>query len=64
MCDTGGTLIKACETLVKYGAKKVIAIVTHGILSGPAIERINNCKQLEKMIVSNTIPFNSRIYTS
>ncbi len=56
MCDTGGTLIKACETLVKYGAKKVIAIVTHGILSGPAIERINNCKQLEKMIVSNTIP--------
>lgn len=56
MCDTGGTLIKACDTLVNYGAKKVIAIVTHGILSGPAIERINNCKYLDKMIVSNTIP--------
>ena len=56
MCDTGGTLIKACETLVKFGAKDVIAIVTHGILSGKALERINNCKHLKKMIVSNTIP--------
>ena len=37
MCDTGGTLIKACETLVKFGAKDVIAIVTHGILSGQAL---------------------------
>ena len=56
MCDTGGTLIKACETLVKFGATNVIAIVTHGILSGQALERINNCKHLTKMIVSNTIP--------
>ena len=56
MCDTGGTLIKACETLVRFGAKDVIAIVTHGILSGKALERINNCKHLKKMIVSNTIP--------
>ena len=56
MCDTGGTLIKACDTLVEYGANKVIAIVTHGILSGPALERINQSKHLEKIIVSNTIP--------
>ena len=56
MCDTGGTLIKACDTLVEYGANKVIAIVTHGILSGPALERINQSKNLEKLIVSNTIP--------
>lgn len=56
MCDTGGTLIKACETLVKFGAKDVIAIVTHGILSGKALERINNCECLKKIIVSNSIP--------
>ena len=56
MCDTGGTLIKACETLVKFGANNVIAIVTHGILSGQALERINKCRHLTKMIVSNTIP--------
>ena len=56
MCDTGGTLIKACKTLVKFGAKDVIAIVTHGILSGKALERINNCECLKKIIVSNSIP--------
>jgi ribose-phosphate pyrophosphokinase len=56
MCDTGGTMIKACENLVKHGAKDVIAVVTHGILSGKALERINNCEHLKKIIVSNTIP--------
>ena len=50
------SLIKACETLVKFGAKDVIAIVTHGILSGQALERINSCECLKKIIVSNTIP--------
>ncbi len=56
MCDTGGTMIQACENLVKHGANDVIAVVTHGILSGKALERINNCKYLKKIIVSNTIP--------
>jgi len=56
MCDTGGTLIKACETLVKNGATNVIAIVTHGILSGKALERINNCDHLTKIVVSDSIP--------
>ena len=56
MCDTGGTLIKACETLVSYGAKKVIAIVTHGIFSGNALKIINNSNAIDKIIVSNSIP--------
>ena len=56
MCDTGGTLIKACETIVSAGAKKVVAVVTHGIFSGNALNIINNSKALDKIIVSNSIP--------
>jgi len=56
MCDTGGTLAKCCSLLIENGAKDVICVVTHGILSGPAAERINSCKQMSKMIVSNTLP--------
>ena len=57
MCDTGGTLITAANNLVNVNeAKEVIAVVTHGILSGPALDRINNCKSLSRVIVSNSIP--------
>ena len=56
MCDTGGTLSKCCSLLVESGAKEVICCVTHGILSGPAIKRINSCNEMSKMIVSNTLP--------
>ena len=56
MCDTGGTLSKCCSLLVESGAKEVICCVTHGILSGPAIKRINSCNEMSRMIVSNTLP--------
>ena len=57
MVDTGGTLVKSAEALKKEGARKVLAACTHPVLSGKAIEKIeNSC--LEKLIVTNTIALN------
>jgi len=53
---TGSSLIEAAQTLKKEGAKKVIAAITHGVLSGPAVERIDSCKYLEKLFISDSIP--------
>lgn len=55
MIDTGGTLVAAAEALSEKGADSVYACATHPVLSGPAIERINNSK-LSKVIVTDTIP--------
>lgn len=55
MADTCGTLVKAADVVIQHGARKAIAIVTHGILSGNAIEQLNNSK-LEKVVVTNTVP--------
>ncbi len=54
MIDTAGTLTEGAEALKKAGATKVMAMATHGILSGPAIERIMN-SVLEKVIITDTI---------
>jgi len=54
MVDTAGTLCKAAEALVKFGAKKVVAYATHPVLSGPAVERIKT-SELE-LVVTDTIP--------
>ena len=54
MCDTAGTLTIGAKALLEAGATEVYAAVTHGVLSGPAIERIqNSC--LKEMIITNTI---------
>lgn len=54
MCDTAGTLTIGAKALLDAGAKEVYAACTHGVLSGPAIERIqNSC--LKEMIITNTI---------
>jgi len=55
MIDTAGTTVQAAEILMKYGATSVLAACTHGVLSGPAIERINK-SLIEEVIVTNTIP--------
>jgi ribose-phosphate pyrophosphokinase len=55
MIDTGGTLAKAADLMMERGAKSVRAICTHPILSGTAIERIENSSLIE-LIVSDTIP--------
>jgi len=53
--DTAGTITSAAGVLKDFGAKRVIAAATHGVLSGPAIDRINN-SQIEKFIITDTIP--------
>lgn len=55
MIDTGGTLVQAANALKEKGAKRVFAACTHAVLSGPAIERLNN-SVLEEVIVTDTIP--------
>lgn len=56
MIDTAGTMCKASDILVQKGAKDIIIIATHGILSKPAIDRINRCEAIKKIFVSDSIP--------
>jgi ribose-phosphate pyrophosphokinase len=55
MVDTAGTLTQAANALLQAGAKKVAACCTHAVLSGHALEKINQ-SALEEMVVSDTIP--------
>ncbi len=55
LVDTAGTLCKAAEALKEQGATKVVAYCTHPVLSGPAVQNIENSK-LDELVVSNTIP--------
>ena len=55
IADTGGTLIKAAETLMKAGAKKVIAVCVHAVLSGESRARLRS-SAIEEVIVTDTIP--------
>jgi len=54
MIDTAGTLTEAALAVIEHGAKSVIAAATHGVLSGPALERIINSK-LEEVVITDTI---------
>ncbi|WP_173918014.1 ribose-phosphate diphosphokinase [Halobacillus sp. Marseille-Q1614] len=53
--DTAGTITLAANALVENGAKNVYACCTHPVLSGPAIERIDNSR-IKELVVTNTIP--------
>ncbi|OZB76354.1 MAG: ribose-phosphate pyrophosphokinase [Thiomonas sp. 14-64-326] len=55
MVDTAGTLTKAAEVLKARGAKRVMAYCTHPVLSGPAIQRLQN-SAIDELVVTNTIP--------
>ncbi len=55
MIDTGGTTVKAAEALIAAGAAEVIATATHGVLSGPAVDRLKN-SQIREIVVTNTLP--------
>lgn len=59
MIDTAGTMCKAAEVLKKHGAKSVMALGTHPVLSGPAIERIEN-SVLDEVVMTNTIPLTQK----
>lgn len=55
MIDTAGTLTEAAHAVLEKGATHLYAAATHGVLSGPAIERINQSK-IETLVVTDTIP--------
>ena len=57
MVDTAGTLCKAADALKEKGASRVVAYCTHPVLSGNAIDNINN-SQLDELVVTDTIPLN------
>jgi len=56
---TGSSLIEAAQTLKKARARSIQAAITHGVLSGPAIERIDKCKALEKLLITDSIPLDN-----
>ncbi len=53
---TGSSLIEAVVALKKAKAKTIHAAISHGVLSGPAIERVEECKDLEELIITDSIP--------
>ncbi|MEM6649523.1 MAG: ribose-phosphate pyrophosphokinase [Pseudomonadota bacterium] len=53
--DSGGTLVNAADALVARGAASVSAYVTHGVLSGKAVERVQSSSNLTRLVVSDTI---------
>ncbi len=60
MIDTAGTTTQAAQALKDNGARRVFAACTHAVLSGPAIERINN-SVLEEVITTDTIPLDDKL---
>ncbi|MBI5485504.1 MAG: ribose-phosphate pyrophosphokinase [Deltaproteobacteria bacterium] len=59
MIDTAGTLTQAAKALKENGARTIIACATHGVLSGPAIDRINS-SDIEEVVLTETIPLGDK----
>jgi ribose-phosphate pyrophosphokinase len=59
MVDTAGTLVKAAQALGEQGAKSIRACATHAVLSGPALDRIND-SLLRELVVTDTIPLGEK----
>ena len=53
---TGSSLIEAVTTLKKAKAKSIQAAITHGVLSVPALERIDSCLELDRLLITDSIP--------
>ena len=61
MVDTAGSLCGACKAIVEIGgAKDIYACASHGVLSGPAIERIND-SYIKELVLSDSIPYPSEM---
>ena len=58
MIYTAGTLVGAAKALIEHGATRVVACATHGVLSGPAVQRITD-SPLDEVVVSDTIPLSA-----
>lgn len=54
ICDTAGTLCKAAEVLIEAGATEVHSYITHGVLSGPAVERVTN-SVMKSLVITDSI---------
>ncbi len=54
ICDTAGTLCKAAEVLMEHGANEVHAYITHGVMSGPAVERVE-ASVMKSLVLTDTI---------
>ncbi len=54
ICDTAGTLCKAAEVLMENGAKEVHSYITHGVMSGPAVERVTK-SVMKSLVITDTI---------
>ncbi len=59
MIDTAGTLTQAAKALKAHGARSIYACATHGVLSGPAIDRIN-ASDIEGVLVTDTVPLGEK----
>ncbi|MEU5091888.1 ribose-phosphate diphosphokinase [Streptomyces sp. NPDC021356] len=60
MIDTGGTICAAADALFAHGAEDVIVTATHGVLSGPAADRLKNSK-VSEFVFTNTLPTASEL---
>ena len=63
ICDTAGTLCKAAEVILESGASEVHAYISHGVLSGPAVERISN-SVMKSLVVTDSIEANETVKAS
>lgn len=63
MIDTAGTLTEAAEAVLNQGAKRVYAAATHGLFSGPALERISKSR-IQRVIVTDTVPLSAEAAAS
>ncbi len=54
ICDTAGTLCKAAEVLLEAGAKEVHAYISHGVMSGPAVQRITD-SVMKSLVITDSI---------
>ena len=55
MIDTGGTIVSAADLLLERGAQEVWAMATHGVLSGPAVDRLQSSR-INRVVITNTLP--------
>jgi ribose-phosphate pyrophosphokinase len=63
ICDTAGTLCKAAEVIMQNGASEVHAYITHGVLSGPAVERISN-SVMKSLVITDSIEASAPVKAS
>ena len=61
--DSGGTIVNAADALIKRGAKEVYVYVTHGVLSGEAVEKIKKSK-IKNLVVTDTIDNSDKVKKS